>query len=42
MLKKQVVKSRNVVKVTLKDLVQLGQSIWYDNISRALIDSGDL
>ena len=27
---------------TLNDLVQLGQSIWYDNISRSLINSGNL
>ena len=26
----------------LHDLTRLGQSIWYDNIRRALIDSGDL
>ncbi|MFW5942392.1 MAG: transaldolase [Chloroflexota bacterium] len=26
----------------LNDLTQLGQSIWYDNIRRALIESGDL
>ncbi|MFW6069389.1 MAG: transaldolase [Chloroflexota bacterium] len=27
---------------TLSDLAQLGQSIWYDNISRALIETGAL
>jgi transaldolase / glucose-6-phosphate isomerase len=26
----------------LRELNQLGQSIWYDNIRRALIDSGEL
>lgn len=26
----------------LHDLIQLGQSIWYDNIRRALIHSGEL
>jgi len=30
------------VRTKLHELSELGQSIWYDNLRRALLDSGEL
>ena len=33
---------KKIVSNTLIDIMKLGQSIWYDNIRRAMLVSGDL